>query len=857
MSAKSDIYIAEIDRRCRNVALSSVLVWMLLVGLSYFVGYRKNCIEQLSGVEQQAPMAAAMLLGASILSNLIPMTYRFKKGEQLTGVVTAGLIVQFVAFITDLMLCTLPVPVFVDPFTGARVFGLRWSEWTPLAFVMTFLTEACRLDDRASYNYANGNMDDTSTSTNTNSSNQNETGMNTSILTHSSNHNILRQPITDTERLHVDESAPLMNKRSSNRDINNDNGNSSINLSSAYYLSLCQGLSTFCGWIFPLINNVYIWIITMIISCLLFVVIYYRLYVRYSLFKKMKVGESMDEKEMYQWARLSLGLLATCAGLWTFLVVAFFVYSVGPILLPKTSFLKTRGFVMVCESSMDVLFKSLYMLLIMDVHSAIFDPNARAKRRLEELRQMMNIVWENSSDVIGLSIQKSNGTVMTLFSPTFLKMYSENGCDGIFLEDDGTWSKHGPDNSHSTGVAFELDAKYFSSVGSTHDSTRTTTTYINPNIDTNAPIIQPSSIYEVEFGNTKFANDGSFIGDVPPTMNKKNASVEEFLPISELVVKAWQSHHETQYLTHDLVLKKNNFKQTITCEANITRLEKNVLVIVLRNVSERFRRFEAEKKAASETTARMKDAAANRFTRHEVKNGLLAAIGLCDSTKEQLIKDKDKSNNPVTGGSYDLANRTLLELDKTLREVLDTVLAEAMARDVIHEVYEAKSERTDVVALVKSTMNSAISSSTKSVERFPVITEPSPFPEMAIDQQLLKYIHRNAMSNACKYGKRGSEVTTMIKWERGMLCMNVINSPGYKHEEILELGNVASDIIFSPSRRLPIHVKNSGGANSASYSSGDGAWVMLKCAKTLGGDCDIKVCLPSFQTFYYHPSCPI
>ena len=52
----------------------------------------------------------------------------------------------------------------------------------------------------------------------------------------------------------------------------------------------------------------------------------------------------------------------------------------------------------------------------------------------------------------------------------------------------------------------------------------------------------------MEFGNTKFANDGSFIGDVPPTMNKKNASVEEFLPISELVVKAWQSHHETQYL---------------------------------------------------------------------------------------------------------------------------------------------------------------------------------------------------------------------------------------------------------------------------------------------------------------------
>ena len=48
----------------------------------------------------------------------------------------------------------------------------------------------------------------------------------------------------------------------------------------------------------------------------------------------------------------------------------------------------------------------------------------------------------------------------------------------------------------------------------------------------------------------------------------------------------------------------------------------------------RFRRFEAEKLALSEMTARKRDSEANRFTRHEVKNGLLASLGLCDGISD-------------------------------------------------------------------------------------------------------------------------------------------------------------------------------------------------------------------------------
>ena len=78
--------------------------------------------------------------------------------------------------------------------------------------------------------------------------------------------------------------------------------------------------------------------------------------------------------------------------MWTILVVAYFIYTCGPFFYPD-SWVNCTGFGMICESIIDVLFKSLYMLIIVDVHDNIFDRSARAERRLEELRQMMGVVW--------------------------------------------------------------------------------------------------------------------------------------------------------------------------------------------------------------------------------------------------------------------------------------------------------------------------------------------------------------------------------------------------------------------------------------------------------------------------------
>ena len=61
---------------------------------------------------------------------------------------------------------------------------------------------------------------------------------------------------------------------------------------------------------------------------------------------------------------------------------------IGPLLFPDNALLHTKGLNMICECFIDVLFKYIYMILIIDVYNSIFDPSGRAKRRLEELQEV-------------------------------------------------------------------------------------------------------------------------------------------------------------------------------------------------------------------------------------------------------------------------------------------------------------------------------------------------------------------------------------------------------------------------------------------------------------------------------------
>lgn len=188
------------------------------------------------------------------------------------------------------------------------------------------------------------------------------------------------------------------------------------------------------------------------------------------------------------------------------------------------------------------------------------------------------------------------------------------------------------------------------------------------------------------------------------------------------------------------------------------------------------------------------------------------------------------SASVVHGNDLCNARKHLRELDHNLHEVLDTVLAEAMARDVVNEVYHPRLERIDVLHLLASDRPSR--------DRFPVRAKQSDFPFLHLDPQLLRYIHRNAVSNACKYGKQGGLVITLVSFDQGTndFVLEVINSPGQGHEMLRSLGSEACDAVFCQGEMLHKNLQ----INSRFISSGDGAWIAQKCAKAMGGSCSIR-----------------
>lgn len=248
-----------------------------------------------------------------------------------------------------------------------------------------------------------------------------------------------------------------------------------------------------------------------------------------------------------------------------------------------------------------------------------------------------------------------------------------------------------------------------------------------------------------------------------------------------------------------------------------------------------------------------------RFVRHEVKNGLLAGIELCDTLRNSIDELEKKLCRMQKGRRLDstvsesddgaasessvdeqvsaeATRRHVEELDLMLHEVLDTVLAEAMARDVVHEIYRPRLERLDVVGLLTTSIGSKAGKS----ERFPVeTTTDQELPYLQLDPQLLRYIHRNAVSNALKYGKHGGKIQTVLSFEAKSQTfeMQVINEPGPGHERLVDLTEeVANDLVFAQGSRLHLDLQLE---VDQIISSGDGAWICQKCAKTMGGKCQV------------------
>ena len=211
---------------------------------------------------------------------------------------------------------------------------------------------------------------------------------------------------------------------------------------------------------------------------------------------------------------------------------------------------------------------------------------------------------------------------------------------------------------------------------------------------------------------------------------------------------------------------------------------------------------------------------------------------MCQEVSKRFDMVKTNTIIPIERLEEFDATKCLTDLDACLHEILETVLAEAMAREVIHESYRPKLDRVDVYDVLTQGVGMLDEIGN---DRFSLQLCPSDMPCLSMDPQLLKYIHRNAVSNACKYGKYGGKVTTEVHFfeRKGEFEMDVCNEPGPFNDELMKLGKAANDIVFAQGTRLEVHSSSDDEAMNH-VSSGDGAWIMQKCAKTLGGNCTIR-----------------
>jgi len=279
-----------------------------------------------------------------------------------------------------------------------------------------------------------------------------------------------------------------------------------------------------------------------------------RLYQKQNLYLRHKQGKSVEEFESYNRVKYSYKLLYVCTVMWTTLVVSYFVSAFAPLFVGKSNFLQKPAYSMLSECTVDVIIKVIYLHVINDVQDAIFDDKARSRRRLEELRSMMNVVWESSSDIIVISVRKGDTDIVTtMVSPTFLRKEK---------------TEQNQTHRDKNALLFELKL---------------------PNMDAK---LDASSI-KIESMSLDFHEKQARIEETSDIVTD-SYKTESILSLADVVAQAWRSSEQESLFMHDLVTLNGS---SIQAEARINRFQEHSLIVVLRDITERFMRFEAEKKS--------------------------------------------------------------------------------------------------------------------------------------------------------------------------------------------------------------------------------------------------------------------
>jgi hypothetical protein len=358
-------------------------------------------------------------------------------------------------------------------------------------------------------------------------------------------------------------------------------------LRSAILIALSQSISCVCGMVFPLCRGPVSWGLWMTLSMVTYLAMFERVYTKRRMYlaERNKTGSTFIDKEQLDRMQFAYQLISVCSTVWTILVVIYFVNMLLHWYLPRDHPLMQQewSLAMLCDTCFDVIAKAIYMKLIVDVHFCVFDAEGRAQRQLWELRNLMSVLWDSSSDAIVISA-RSGDKVTSLLSPSLLNLVDLPIPDRI---------------AQRKGVALLIETERNPGIRSgenpqgEHAYEITSCSYIDCSGVPYGSLRGESLLEEPSFAR----NDGD--GKGPSGIAAK---------ASELVYAVW--NHASRSTVESILMYQLSDRR---CEIKVSPHTDDMLVAVIRDVTERFKRLEAERKAHFEAVARQKDAQSVRI----------------------------------------------------------------------------------------------------------------------------------------------------------------------------------------------------------------------------------------------------